>query len=325
MNIKQSLADCLGCKLIDAESCILDTNSKADLTQVDVVFVAENPGKDEVKAEKPLVGKSGKTFRKYFDQYIKDECKWLLTNSVLCLTLDDKGNTANPDDETIERCKVNCFNIIKTCDPKLIVLMGTSPMKAFGIGESGITNKRGQMFKWEGYDVLLTVHPSYVNRNRDMERDFEDDIKEAGQFITLSDEMKMEMKKPVFRENDLATGKKGIHRYKIPEKFYTTDYRLVDIQNLSMSKQILYIFRDKDNNKFYHKENDDYYCYQAPPTIETRKVVPYDQLDIIKIPYSEKVQLDNNKTYEGDLRLTVKHAIDYYQQNQGEAKKYHLI
>jgi len=317
MNIKQSLADCLGCKLIDAESCILDTNSKTDLTKVDIVFVAENPGKDEVKSEKPLVGKAGKTFRKYFDQYIKNDCKWLLTNTVLCLTLDDKGNTANPDDETIERCKVNCFNIIKTCDPKLIVLMGTSPMKAFGIGESGITNKRGQMFKWDGYDVLLTIHPSYVNRNRDMENYFEDDIKKASNII-LGKEI---VQSTEIKENKLTTGKKGLHRYRIPDKFYTTDYRLVDIQNLNMTKQVLYIFRDKDNNKVYHKENDDYYCYQAPSNIEARKVISYDLLDIIKIPYSEKNNLDSNKTYEGDLRLTSKHAIDYYQQNQGEAKR----
>ena len=166
MKIMQSFADCLGCSLIDAESCILDTNSRGDMSKVDIVFVAENPGKDEIKAEKPLVGRSGKTFRKYFDKYIKKDCKWLLTNSVMCLTLDDKGNTGNPDDETIDRCKVNCFNIIKTCNPKLIVLLGTSPMKAFGIAENGITKRRGQFYKWEGFDVLLTIHPSYVNRDK---------------------------------------------------------------------------------------------------------------------------------------------------------------
>jgi uracil-DNA glycosylase len=45
--------------LFDAPSCILDTNCKRDLSQVDVVFIAENPGKDEIKKEIPLVGKAG--------------------------------------------------------------------------------------------------------------------------------------------------------------------------------------------------------------------------------------------------------------------------
>jgi uracil-DNA glycosylase family 4 len=319
MNIKQSFADCLGCPLIGADSCILDTNSKADMTKVDIVFIAENPGKDEVKQEKPLVGIAGKTFRKYFDKYIKKECKWLLTNSVLCLTLDDKGSTGNPTDEVIERCKVNCFNIVKTCNPKLIVLLGTSSMKAFGIAETGITNKRGQMFKWEGFDVLLTIHPSYVNRNRDFEERFEKDIEFASEFIKSDNTT--EIYNIQSSNNKLATGEKGIHRYKIPNKFYTDEYRLVDIQYLSRSQSVLYIFRDKDNKKVYHQENDEYYAYQAPNEVEARKVVPYDQLDVIRCSYQDKIKLDNSKTYEGDLKITVKHAIDYYQQNTAEAPK----
>jgi len=323
MKIMQSFADCLGCKLIDAESCILDTNSRGDMSKIDIVFVAENPGKDEIKAEKPLVGRSGKTFRKFFDKHIKKECKWLLTNAVLCLTLDDKGNTGNPDDETIDRCKLNCFNIIKTCNPKLIVLLGTSPMKAFGIAENGITKRRGKFFKWEGFDVLLTIHPSYVNRDKkEREPIFEDDIKTAGEFISADEIGNFDLKpKTAFTNNNLATGSKGIHRYKIPKKFYTKDYRLVDIQYLSRGEKVLYIFRDKDNNKVYHHENDDYYCYQSPGDVEARKIVPYDKLDIVKLAYKDKIKLNSDITYEGDLRLTVKHAFDYYAQSKGEAKR----
>jgi uracil-DNA glycosylase family 4 len=323
MKIMQSFADCLGCKLIDADSCIMDTNSRADLTQVDVVFVAENPGKDEIKQEKPMVGRSGKTFRKFFDQYIKKDYKWLLTNAVMCLTLDEKGNTGTPDDETIERCKVNCFNIIKTCKPKLIVLLGTSPMKAFGIAENGVTKRRGQFFKWEGFDVLLTIHPSYVNRDRkEREPIFEEDIKTAAEFLSSDEVGSFDLTpKTAFTNDSLAVGNKGIYRYQIPKKFYTEDYRLVDIQFLSRAEKVLYIFRDKDNNKVYHTENDDYYCYQSPADVEARKIVSYDKLDIVKLPYKDKIKLNSDITYEGDLRITVKHAFDYYAQNKGEAKR----
>ena len=48
-SIKQSFSNCSRCDLLDAPSCILETNCKEDLRKVDVVFVAENPGKDEVK------------------------------------------------------------------------------------------------------------------------------------------------------------------------------------------------------------------------------------------------------------------------------------
>ena len=65
-SIKQSFANCFSCPLLDCDSCILETNCEDDLSKVDVVFVAENPGKDEVYKGFPLVGKTGQEFRKYF-------------------------------------------------------------------------------------------------------------------------------------------------------------------------------------------------------------------------------------------------------------------
>ena len=314
-SLKNSFADCSSCPLLKAPSCILETNCKDDLSKVDIIFISENPGKDEVKKEIPLVGRAGKIFRKPFDKYIKKNCNWLLTNCVLCLTLDEQGNTGNPTDDVIEKCKINCFEIVKQCSPKLIVVMGTSPMKAFGIAKSGITNLRGQMFKWEGFDILVTVHPSFVNRNKSYSKDFEEDIKMAavylGESFEREDTKSMKTKEIV----------KGIHRYKIPEKFYTDEYRLIDIQFLSKTSQILYIFRDKDNKKVYHKENDDYYCYVCPSGVDAKKIVPYDDLIQMKVPYKQKTKLDPNITYEGDLKLTAKHAMDYYHFNKGEAPK----
>ena len=313
VSIKTSFADCSTCDLLEAPSCILETNSEDDLTKVDVVFVSENPGKQEVDKGVPLIGKAGQTFRKPFDKYVKKNCKWLLTNCVLCMTINEDGTTGNPTDETIEKCKENCFRMIEQCNPKLIVLMGTSPMKAFGIAKSGITNLRGQMFKWRDRDILLTVHPSFVNRNQSFKERFEADIKMAAELLGAK-----------FETQKLATtktGKKGIYRYEIPKKFYTNEFRLVDIQFLNKTNNVLYIFRDKDNKKVYHKESDEYVCYTAPDDVQARKVVPYESLEQVVVPYKQKSKLDANKTYEGDMRISAKHAIDYYYFNQEEAPR----
>ncbi len=316
-SLKRSFADCSTCDLINAPSCILETNCKSDLTKVDIIFIAENPGKEEVKKEVPLIGKAGQLFRKYFDNHLKKNCKWLLTNSVLCATIKD-GKTENPNDETIEKCKENCFKIIEQSNPKLIVLMGSSPMKAFNIAKSGITNLRGKIFKWRDFDVLLTIHPSFVARgNTAYEELFEQDLILAGQKIGA---IKTDRK---IKQKEVSTGVSGIHHYKIPEKFYTDEYRLVDIQTISR-KQILYIFRDNNNNKVYHKENDDYYYYIIPKNVDARKSIPYDQLYQAVIPYKEKAKIDHNISYEGDIKLSVKHAMDYYHFNQGEAEKINL-
>ena len=311
-SIKGSFANCSICDLLDAPSCILETNSKDDLSKIDIVFVSENPGKEEVEKGIPLIGKAGKTFRKFFDPYIKNNFKWLLTNCVLCLTLEENGTTGNPEDHVIDECKKNCFEIIRAANPKLIVLMGTSPMKAFGIAKAGITNIRGQMFKWENYDVLVTVHPSFVNRNQSFMIHFEEDIKKAAKILGADISMDSTIK---------SSGKKGIFRYTIPEKFYTDEYRLIDIQFLSKSNQVLYIFRDKNNNKVYHKESDRYVCYTCNSDVEARKIVPYDNLEQVIIPYKLKATLDHNITYEGDMKLTAKHAMDYYHFNKEEAPR----
>jgi len=307
--IMSSFANCSVCKLLNEPSCILDTNSKSDLRKVEIIFISENPGKDEIKKEIPLIGKAGKTFRTPFGMYIKKNFKWLLTNCVLCCTLNEDGTTGNPDDEIIDLCKENCFQIIEECDPKLIVLMGTSPMKAFGLGKSGITTMRGEFYKWRDRDVLLTVHPSFVNRNPAYKESFENDIKLAAEY--LGAKFKIEDTKIKLSNT------KGVHNYSIPEKFYT-DHRLVDVQFLARENKVLYIFRDKDNNKIYHKESDEYWCYQTTDKNNKKKIIPYDQLYQLKIPYRQKTSLNPEVTYEGDIKLTVKHAQDYYMKVEEE-------
>jgi uracil-DNA glycosylase family 4 len=301
------------CSLLDAPSCIAETNCKADLSQVDVVFIAENPGKDEVKRGNPLVGRAGQMFRKYFKKFGLDKQKYLLTNVVLCQTLNEDGTTGNPEKDVIERCKVNCMELVKTCNPKLLVIMGASPMSAFEIAKAGITELHGDVVEWEGIKTYIMVHPSFVNRNKaSWTPKFEQAMADVAGIIK-GEEI-------IVKKDKIKTEGKGVFRYKIPEKFYTDKYRLVDVQFLNTSKQVLYIFRDKDNNKIYHKEEDDYICYQAPTGVDRRKIVSYDDLNQVRVKYKDRYGLDSDLTYEGDIKITVKHAQDYYHYNKGEPK-----
>ena len=304
-SIKSSFADCLSCPLFSEPSCILETNAEC-LEEVQVIFIAENPGKDEVEKGKPLIGKAGKLFRKYFEKYGLHKVKYLLTNVVLCQTLNPDGTTGNPSLEVIERCKINCFKIIESCNPDLIVLMGASPTTAFGLmpKKAGITNIRGEKFKWNDRDVFVMLHPSYINRVKDLEPDFDKDMKKVADLIGLETvETTIHSK---------ATGKSEVFYYKIPDKYYTSDYKLIDVQFLSKTNEVLYIFRDKNNKKEYYKTNDDYVCYQVQDPSKARKVVPYSELNQIRVPYKEKYSLPSKITYEGDLKITNKHAMDYY-------------
>jgi len=315
-SIKKSFSNCSVCPLLNAPSCILETSCEDDLSKVEIVFVAENPGKDEVKKGVPLVGRAGKMFRKYFNKFGINKMNYLLTNVVLCQTLNSDGTTGNPEDKVIDLCKKNCLKIIEACNPKLVVIMGTSPMSAFGIAKSGITNIHGNIIEWNGYKSVVIVHPSFVNRNvKVWEPKFEEAM---GKIASL-----MGSNVTIKSDQHIKSIGKGIFRYKIPDHFYTEDYRLVDVQFLTKTQQVLYIFRDKKNNKVYHKMSDKYVCYQAPKDIPAKKIVPYDQLEQVMVKYKDKMNLDPQITYEGDLRITVKHAMDYYHFSKGEAPKIH--
>ncbi len=312
ISIKKSFADCLSCPLLNCNSCIFETNCMDDLSKVDVVYVAENPGKDEVDKEIPLIGRSGQLFRMFFKKLGLHKLNYLITNTVLCQTLNDDGTTGNPVPEVIERCKVNAMNIIKTCNPKLIVLMGASPMNAFGIAKTGITEIAGKFFEWEGHKVFLTVHPSYVNRNKDTWLSIFE-----SHFETVSDYLSgAEVDKPVTH----TKRKKGIFHHNIPAKFYTDKYRLVDVQEMNRTKEVLYIFRDDDNNKVYHREPQNFVCYQAENAAVAKKIMPYDDLYQVHMSYRDRFTVDPTITYESDVRLTTKHAMDYYHFSKGEAK-----
>jgi uracil-DNA glycosylase family 4 len=323
ISIKKSFAQCNICPLLGESSCILDTNIPEDLTQVEVIFIAENPGKDEIAADPPtpLIGKAGKIFRYPFNIYIKDKFKWLISNCVLCATIKD-NKTGNPDDEVIEICKENIFNIVRICKPKLIVLMGMSPVKAFGIdnGKSQLSRLRGKFYKWEDVDVLITFHPSYMNyastrissgetkNNKDL---FHQDIQLTEHFLSTGE------KELIQKEEKINVMKKqeGIFSYRIPDKYYTEDYTLIDVQYLNKDGKVIFIFRDKDNQKVFFTENDNYYFYKCDKKdIEKRHTLSYEHLTLNWTTQREK-QADPNE-YESDMKITAKHACDYYMQRE---------
>lgn len=314
-SIKQSLADCMSCDLFDAPSCIAETNTPDDLSKVDVVVLATNPGKDEVEEERPLCGRAGTKFREYFDKYVKHKFNWILSNFVLCATINEEGRTGNPDKSTVDKCKVNAFDLIDRCKPKLIVVMGGIAKDALGI-KGNVTSIRGGIYEWNNYPVLVTVHPSMIIRpyGKYMEPNFEEDIKNISNFL--------EGKEFEMNENEASNQKKkdnGIFYYELSDpKFYSDEYLLIDTQHLPSKKQVLYIFKDSKGRKYYHTEEDKFVCYQIDDKNKAKKLVPYDELKQIETNYNERFNLDPYITYEGDIRVDTKHAQDYYLKSEGE-------
>jgi uracil-DNA glycosylase len=165
-------------------------SSDGNKTNPKVVFVGEAPGKDEVIACKPFVGKAGKLLRSSIQEAGLTEKDFLITNTIPCRPLDNKF----PDDSSlVETCKNMWLKEeLLLTNPDLIVLIGAKPLK-FILKMEGITKVRGTIItkKLNGKIIKLmpVCHPSYVLRKEYMEEgkqimsDFKNDIKNVFKMI----------------------------------------------------------------------------------------------------------------------------------------------
>lgn len=155
------ITKCNICPLYESPHVMGEINCSFD--DVDLMVLAEAPAKDEIDQGRPLIGKAGQIFRIEFKESGLENFNHFISNVVICSNIID-GRTVNPPKEAIENCKPMWQRFIRIFEPKLIMIMGSIPMKAFEIADSGITKLRGNIFSYGDIPVLLTLHPSYIAR-----------------------------------------------------------------------------------------------------------------------------------------------------------------
>jgi uracil-DNA glycosylase family 4 len=106
---------------------------------------------------------------------------------VLC----DSHNIDDEDEEKIneitKNCKINTFKLLEACNPKLIVGMGGRVAEAFNFikkGTGGITNLRGKVYDWHDFKVFLTLHPHFVEEQKNYSNIFEQDFSAISEVVT---------------------------------------------------------------------------------------------------------------------------------------------
>ena len=333
---KSPYGKCSKCPLQDQPIIIGETNCEDDLSKVDVLIFAEAPANEEIKVGRPLVGKPGKIFRKGFSLSKLDQTNHFIGNVVMCSNTQD-GKTVNPPDEAVECCKPNWEALLEMINPKLIVIMGTIPMKIFGIGDSGITKKRGNLFDYKGYQVLVTNHPSYILRNDGIESDegqkYVDDLKKAYVIVTanINDIADMQFEDSAAKKKAIKDGKYtnlGVqdnpYTFKLPAWCYSEDICLVDIQHIRESRTILYVFRDKDGKKRFHKVDSNETYYYTGDSVVLSDVPTLENIKNVHLVKAHTKVDENHSLFESDLRTELKHSIDYRINRKVPELKYEL-
>lgn len=129
--------DCHRCELSRAdvrETCPIDCYACPGFftsLPVDILFVGQNPGKDEDKVGRPFIGKAGKKLMELADSInlVTSDTMVGFTNIVRCLTPDNRP----PTGQEIQACSRWMQVELDMAEPKVVLLLGNTaiPM-AFG-------------------------------------------------------------------------------------------------------------------------------------------------------------------------------------------------
>jgi DNA polymerase len=141
-----------------------------------ILIVGEAPGFEEDKTGVAFVGKSGQLLEKILKACnFSREKEVYMSNIVKCRP--PHNRTPAPTEQSA--CLPYLEQQIEIIRPKIIILLGSTALKAFFGASSRITRERGQWKNWFGYEIMPTYHPSALLRNPGLKRDTWEDFKKV--------------------------------------------------------------------------------------------------------------------------------------------------
>ena len=161
-----------------------------------IVFVGEQPGDREDLAGKPFVGPAGQLLDRALQQAGVNRSATYVTNAVKHFKFEPRGKRRlhkKPNEQEISACHQWLDQELHAIEPELIVALGATAARAVFGKATAIGKNRGHIISKPplgtdiAADVLVTVHPSYLLRVPDDDRDaafaqFVDDLKLARKY-----------------------------------------------------------------------------------------------------------------------------------------------
>ena len=143
-------------------------NSKAE-----IMFVGEGPGHDEDVQGLPFVGRSGELLTKIIAAMGFTREEVYIANVVKCRPPENR--TPLPDE--IANCLPYLLSQIELIQPKVLVALGATAVRALLDVHLGITKMRGHWYTFRGIPIMPTFHPAYLLRNPPAKKDVWGDMK----------------------------------------------------------------------------------------------------------------------------------------------------
>lgn len=158
------------------EGCGLKTTAKSTVfaagpVDAPVMLIGEGPGREEDLEGLPFVGRSGQLLDRMLDAIgLSRQTNAYITNVIFWRPPGNRPPTA----EEVAVCAPFLLRHIELKAPKVIVLLGATPLKHVLNTEEGITRARGRWGVYaaagSGIPALPTFHPAYLLRTPSAKR-----------------------------------------------------------------------------------------------------------------------------------------------------------
>jgi uracil-DNA glycosylase len=141
--------------------------------RAEIMFVGEAPGRDEDLQGEPFVGRAGELLTKII---VAMGCKRedvYIANVLKCRPPENR--TPLPDE--VMNCLPYLISQIELIQPRIIVALGATAVRALLDVQIGITKMRGHWYTFRDIPIMPTFHPAYLLRNPAAKKEVWDDMK----------------------------------------------------------------------------------------------------------------------------------------------------
>jgi DNA polymerase len=141
--------------------------------RAEIMFVGEAPGHDEDMQGIPFVGRAGDLLTKIIAAMGCKREEVYIANVLKCRP--PQNRTPLPDEVT--NCLPYLLSQIELIQPKVLVALGATAVRALLDVQLGITKMRGHWYTFRGIPIMPTFHPAYLLRNPPAKKEVWEDMK----------------------------------------------------------------------------------------------------------------------------------------------------
>lgn len=178
-SVRKHVSVCTKCNL-----CTDRTNAVpgAGDTESRIILVGEAPGRSEDIRGEPFVGSAGSILSSVLEHAGIRRDSIYITNVVKCRP---PGNRV-PTDAERQSCSEYLDAELDLIKPDIVCVMGNTAFKSI-LGGDNITKHRGRVFKKDGLDYFVTIHPAAAIYNRDLLPVLQEDMQRLARMVLKSD------------------------------------------------------------------------------------------------------------------------------------------